>query len=145
VVEQSNFVRTGRADFEDEVLKFSDSVSEVLRQTQPDVCLLSGALHYVERPFAVITELFDTNIEFLLLDMVPFLYEGANRITVQRVPPKIYPASYPAWFFNQADFLGRIEGLYEVVVDFHAYLGQVLEIDGRAAARYRGMLLRRKA
>jgi len=45
----------------------------------------------------------------------PLRDTDTDRLTVQRVPKRIYAASYPAWFFGRAPFIARIQQKYELV------------------------------
>jgi hypothetical protein len=42
----------------------------------------------------------DYNIPHIIVDNTFFNYEDRERITIQNVPPSIYPASYPCWFLS---------------------------------------------
>jgi putative methyltransferase (TIGR04325 family) len=59
-----------------------------------------------------------TGFKYIIFDRTAFIDTGDDRITVQKVPPEIYPASYPAWFFNQEKFLDFFSGEYELIADF---------------------------
>ena len=57
VVEQEAHVKVGRADFQDEELRFDFTVDDVIAQGKPDVLLMSGVLHYLEKPAAFLEQL----------------------------------------------------------------------------------------
>jgi hypothetical protein len=44
-----------------------------------------------------------------------------DRITIQHVPPEVYPASYPAWFFNEDKFLSFFAKDYALVEQFDSF------------------------
>ena len=68
--------------------------------------------------------------------------EGADRIAIQKVPPEIYQASYPAWFFNKDKFLNYFRKDYELIEEFDALAGQIF-IDYRTKARDKGYIFKR--
>jgi len=43
------------------------------------------------------------NFDFILIDRTPFAKK--KQIKLQIVPPQIYDASYPCWFFEENEFL----------------------------------------
>jgi len=118
IVEQPNFVRCGKELFEDEVLKFYDSIDDCLIVETPQVILLSSVIQYLENPYDFLKKLMDYEFPHILIDRTAFVISGGDRLTVQRVPPSIYPASYPAWFFDQEKFLNMFSDQYDLVFDF---------------------------
>jgi len=60
---------------------------------------------------------------------------------VQKVPPEIYDASYPAWFFNLTNFLNFFSEKYQLIVDFESadksniqfssFMGFIFELKNR--------------
>ena len=40
----------------------------------------------------------------IIIDRTGFLEGSLDRLTIQNVPPHIYEASYPAWFFSRSKF-----------------------------------------
>ena len=50
VVEQENFVRCGREQFETEKLKFYYTIAECIQHAKPNVVLLSSVLQYLPEP-----------------------------------------------------------------------------------------------
>src|SRR5690606_36019212 len=117
VVEQPTYVEVGRQDFENEQLKFYPTIPESMAIEQPDVVLLSGVVQYLEKPHDFLSELANYEVEHLLFDRTAFIHNGRDRLTVQRVPPEIYDASYPSWFFNEAQFREHFSQ-YKCVADF---------------------------
>jgi hypothetical protein len=61
---------------------------------------------------------------------------------VQTVPPSIYEASYPAWLFNERDFVAMFEPGYALQDQFDANIGGAIPLEG-ATGRYRGYLFKR--
>ncbi len=143
VVEQENFVRCGKENFEDDVLKFFDTMESCARNPRADVCLLSSVLPYLKEPYEVLKEILSYEPSHIVLDRTAFWQESDrdDRITVQKVPAKIYDASYPAWFFNEKKFLDFFSQKYEFVAEFKAPEGTI-ELDG-ATAIYKGFLFKR--
>jgi len=105
VVEQLHYVACGRAEFQDDILRFYESVDECLADGTIDVILCSGTLQYLEKPYEMLYKLGRSGVQYILIDRTPFLAGKKDRLTVQHVPPSIYRASYPAWFFSWERFL----------------------------------------
>lgn len=144
VVEQPHFVAAGRAEFETDEIRFYDSINGCLRVEQPSVALLSSVLPYLEAPYAMLDELFTGPFEFVLIDRTPFfLLEQPDRLTVEHVPPEIYQASCPAWFFGRRRFLDHLLGSpFSIVVELDSW--ERWETGGDAAQSRFFLLERRR-
>jgi putative methyltransferase (TIGR04325 family) len=118
VVEQKNFVKCGRESFQDETLQFFYSIEECLELKKPDTILLSCVLPYLEHPYVWLEKILDYKFPYLLLDRMPYIFGKNDRLTIQKVPPDIYPASYPSWFFSEEKMATYIKQTYECVFEF---------------------------
>lgn len=125
IVEQKRFVESGKRDFENGHLRFYHELEECFFEQRPDAILFSSAIQYLERPYPLLEKVISLGFEFLLFDRTTFIESGEDRITLQRVPPDIYEASYPAWFFNKEKFLDYFSAEYELVVEFEALAGTI--------------------
>jgi len=105
VVEQPHYVVVGRREFTSAVLCFHDTPEAACAAATPDVLLLSGVLAYLPDPYAMLERLLGLRIPSIVVDRTMFLRSDRDRLTVQVVPPEIYAASYPAWFFGETRFL----------------------------------------
>lgn len=117
IVEQSVFVKSGKEHFEDDRLKFYYSIEECLESNEIDVILFSSVLQYIEKPYELLDEIKKTNTQFVIIDRTAFIKKD-DRITVQKVNPRIYKASYPCWFFNKEKFISYMKNDYELIVEF---------------------------
>jgi putative methyltransferase (TIGR04325 family) len=89
---------------EDDVLSFKINLSEVVQDGIPDIVYFGSVLEYLPEPFKVLTDIFSLGVKNILIDRTGFHEGTIDRLTVQNVPPHIYEASYPAWFFSQEKF-----------------------------------------
>lgn len=144
IVEQHHFVEVGKRDFEDDHLRFYHDVRSCVLAEEPQVVFFSSSLQYLEKPFAVLEEIFSYGVQYILFDLTGFVSGPKHRIVFQSVPPSIYPASYPVWFFNEHLFLEYFRGTYELLADFKGYVGESLVIDDYVPAGYKGFLFRRR-
>lgn len=119
VVEQEHFVCCGREFFEDQHLKFYYTIDECLEARPPDAILLGSVIQYLERPYDFLHEVINNKFSFIIIDRTPFINRAHDRLTVQKVPPEIYPASYPAWFFSQDRFKRYMSEHYDLVAEFN--------------------------
>jgi len=119
IVEQEAFVKEGKAHFEDDNLHFYDSVEKCYMDFDIDLVLLSSVLQYIEDPYTLLTNLISYKPSGIIIDRTPFI-TGNDRITIQKVHPKIYNASYPCWFLNKEKFLERILENYDLLIEFDA-------------------------
>ena len=118
VVEQPRFVAAGREHLRGAAVRFFESVELAGGAASHDVLLASTTLQYLEDPLAALRSWRTQKFRWLLFNNLP-LHRGApDRIAVQNVPPEIYPASYPVWFFNRERFLVELAGDYRVVSEF---------------------------
>ncbi|KKP37070.1 MAG: hypothetical protein UR23_C0008G0003 [Candidatus Roizmanbacteria bacterium GW2011_GWA2_32_13] len=124
IVEQNNFVKCGKEFFEDDNLKFYPSIEDCLFANEIDVLLASSSIQYLEDPYSFLHKIIDSNFEYIIIDRTPFL-KNEDRITIQKVNPKIYNAVYPAWLLNENKFIKIIEGRYERIADWESYFGTI--------------------
>ena len=142
VVEQENFVTTGRDCIEDQTLQFFYSIDECInKKGKPDILILACTLPYIEKPYQLISELIKYEIPHIIIDNTFFNYEDKDRITIQKVPPSIYPASYPCWFLSYKKLLEIIAVKYTIVSE-HLNESKIL-LDGNPI-QYKGFLARLK-
>ncbi len=118
VVEQQAHVAVGREDFKSDALHFYESVTEVIRDSKPNVILLSSVLQYVETPHDLLNELLSLDIDCAIVDRTPFWDGVADRLCVQTVPASIYAASYPSWIFSRPLFESHFRDRWHVVARF---------------------------
>lgn len=131
VVEQPEHVKVGRKEFENHELTFDYTVEDVLRRYRAsdeiDLLVLSGVLQCLPDPEEFLRQVVQWKIPRVLLDRTP-LWAKPSRLTVQRVPPEIYDASYPAWFLCQERVLSLLADRYQVVCRYPDR--EYWEIDG---------------
>ncbi len=118
IVEQPRQVEAGKADFEDEHLKFYGDIEACLAETRPNVIVLSSVLQYLEQPYVLLRRLLASECDHLLVDRTPFWEGPADRLCVQHVPSSIYPASYPSWIFSLPRFRSLMNEDWEIVAEF---------------------------
>jgi putative methyltransferase (TIGR04325 family) len=118
IIEQPRWAEVGKADFEDEHLKFYGDINACLAETQPNVIVLSSVLQYLEQPFEVLRTLSATPCNHLIVDRTPFWDGPADRLCVQYVPASIYAASYPSWIFSLHRFRSFLNESWEIVAEF---------------------------
>jgi putative methyltransferase (TIGR04325 family) len=119
VVEQPSHVACGRKDFATEELRFYETVEACMSRHQPDLLLLSSVLQYLPEPYGMLDRLLRLGLSYVLIDRTAFLESDRERLTLQTVPPTLYPASYPAWFFSETRFTNAIQDAgYKLVADF---------------------------
>jgi putative methyltransferase (TIGR04325 family) len=142
VVEQPHFVRCGREIIEPGPLKFYFTIDEVLKENKPNVILLSSVLQYLPEPYEILTELLHSKIRYLIVDRTPFTDASHDVITLQHVPPSIYPASYPCRVFSKRALMTHLSSQYETVAEFDSNDSSAIA-DGMKFA-FGGMILRKK-
>ena len=102
IVEQNKMVECGKKYFENEYLKFYFSLDDCIKEQNPDAILLSSVIQYIEQPYDLLKKIINYGLEFIIIDRIAFIKGDKERLTVQKVSPKIYKASYPAWFFSES-------------------------------------------
>lgn len=143
VVEQEHYVECGNQYFKDDVLTFHNSIDTCLELKKIDLVVLSGSVQYLEKPHDFLVQLCAYNFQFLLFDRTAFHNGEEDRLTLQKVPPEIYPASYPSWFFNENKFLNHFSGQYTTVAEFTSYVKgeETMLIDGVQSGYDKGFYL----
>lgn len=143
VVEQKHFVDAGRREFETGTLRFHSTVEECLSVERPNTWLLSGVIQYLERPYEFIRTICDSGMPYAIVDRVVLVQNAPTRLTVQKVPPQIYDASYPCWVFNETELERAFVPTFDIVARFDTHVGNVVQLED-CQARYAGLLLKRR-
>jgi putative methyltransferase (TIGR04325 family) len=120
VVDQAAQVACGRKHFENQQLKFYDTVSDCLRGQHPNVLLLSSVLQYLRSPYEALADLLEAAIPFVIVERTAFNISDRDRLTVQHVPERIYGASYPAWFLSESTLRAVFETRYDLICEYPA-------------------------
>ncbi len=131
IIEQKNFVDCGKQFFEDSILKFYETIEESVKAEKINVCLLSSVIQYLPEPYTLLEKLISFDIPYIILDRTAFL-KNSDRITVQKVRPGIYDASYPAWFLNEQKVLTLLKQKYTVEKEFSSLRDKIILEDTTA-------------
>jgi len=139
VVEQPGLVAAGQREFTRGPVRYFPSVEACWAAEQPPTVLLSSVLPYLEDPHALLRDLGRRPFRRIIIDRTGFTARGRDRLTVQQVPPEIYDASYPCWFFDRAGLLADLGPGWRVVAEWRN--DDHVDI----AAEHRGLVLERPA
>ena len=118
VIEQPYFVQYGKTHISEHGLDFFYSIEDCIKQRKPDVLLLSSVLQYLKNPYETLENLCSIGAEYIIIDRTSFIDSKEDVISIQKVPPTIYDASYPAWFFAEEKFLNYFANRYELLEKF---------------------------
>jgi putative methyltransferase (TIGR04325 family) len=107
-----------------------------MEKSDIQVVLFSSVLQYLEDPYGMLEKILSKKPEYIIVDRTPFI-DSDDRLTVQKVNPKIYKGSYPCWFFNEEKFVSYFRSNYIRVLEFDA-------LDrANIRSRFKGFLFRR--
>lgn len=140
IVELPAHVACGQREFANGTLQFYPTIEACLRERRPSVLLLSGVLQYLPEPWAFLRQAAAQGFDWIILDRTAFIPADRDRITVEVVHPRIYPASYPAWFFSRPRLAANLPPGWRIEVEFDAIDRQLL--DGVELV-FKGLALRR--
>lgn len=140
IVEQPAHVACGEREFADGTLRFFPTIATCRQERRPNVLLLSSVLPYLPEPWPFLRDAAGQGFDWIILDRTPFIDAPRDRLTVEVVSPRIYPASYPAWFFSRERLPENLPAGWRVTEEFDALDRQLL--DGREIV-FKGMALRR--
>jgi putative methyltransferase (TIGR04325 family) len=143
IVEQPNFVKAGRENFENCNLKFYEDISDFISENSPNVILLSSVLQYLNHPYDVIKKLSHLDAIILVLDRTPFHDGNDDKIVIQSVPPQIYKASYPMRIFSRARFLNEMKKYWNLL-DQREAIGGTVKTKGGVSLTFMGMIFEKK-
>jgi len=142
VVEQPAFVAAGKREIACNQLGFFENIDSVLSVRGPQMALLlSSVLPYIEAPYALLDEIAGKNIPYIIIDNTYFNPLPGNRLTIQKVPPVYYEASYPAWFLDYEQVIKTLSKKYELLTSHTNE--QILYLDGRLVP-YQGFIMQLK-
>lgn len=110
-----------------------------MKEQSPNILILSGVLQCLENPYGMLDKLLKYKFQFIIIDRTPFILKGEDIIKIQKVPPHIYKASYPCWFFNFHKFEKYfIINNYKIIEIFDA-------IDGKSSwYEFKGLILEKE-
>ena len=112
IVEQTEYVKVGRSEFQDNILHFYESISSI--EFDIDLIMLNGSLCYLESPYKILDQIKSVKPEFILFTRTPFTDLDKDDISIQIVPKSIYEASFPIWTFSESKIIGYLSDLYEI-------------------------------
>jgi putative methyltransferase (TIGR04325 family) len=135
VVEQEHYVKVGKKKIADGILDFAYSIDDV---EDANVLIASGVVQYLEKPYEWLEKFINKGVPYIIFDRTAFSLENRDRLTLQRVYPEIYEASYPAWFLDKQKFLDTMRSKYEMIVDFSDSIDVIKEVP----SEYKGFLFK---
>lgn len=120
IVEQEQFVLSGKEYFENEQLKFYFDIDTCIKFENPDIVLLLGVIQYLENPYDFLEKLVQYGFKYIIFDRTFFAKTKRDIITLHKVPNHIYDydAVIPVHLLNLEKFLNILLEHYEKFADF---------------------------
>jgi putative methyltransferase (TIGR04325 family) len=142
VVEQAHYVVEGKANFQDDRLRFFTTIEECADEIRPNVILLGSALQYLARPDDILTRLGLTDAVVMIVDRTPFADIDDDVITVQKVPPSIYRATYPFRILSRKRILDQLLSSWRFIATIESPEGE-FTVSEALTFRFDGFILHR--
>lgn len=142
VVEQTHYVKCGQGEFENDTLRFYESVESCAEAASPQVILASGVLQYMRDPAQILSLFVRTGANYIVIDRTPISLSGKQVISVQSVPSVLSRSSYPLWLFNEEQLKAPLQVDYEEIAHFDAVDGTLGT--GRLKAEFKGFMFQKK-
>jgi len=144
VVEQPNFVKTGREQFQNDELCFYKDISACVKENKVTVILFSSVLQYLSNPLEILKEAIAVEAKYIVFDRI-FVLNGLDedRLCIQKVPAVIYQAAYPMWAFARSSIEKNISNSYREILEFDAISGEVKLSSPYARASDKGFVFMR--
>ncbi len=142
IVEQPNFVKCGRNFFSDSQLNFYNSIEECLITEKSSVIIFSSVIEYLEEPYDIIKTAIEHGFEYIIFDRTTFVQEGEDVVALQKVPPQVYTASYPCWFFDKDKLVKFLSPKYDLICEFDALGGKIKQ--HKISGKYKGLFFKIK-
>ncbi len=118
IIEQEHFVTEGKKTFENNELSFYYTIDECLMNQKINVLLLGSVLQYIKKPYNLLDDLLSKKMEYIIIDRTPVFVSDDERITIQKVPKKIYEAQYPCRILSENKIIDKItKSGYELIFD----------------------------
>jgi putative methyltransferase (TIGR04325 family) len=128
----------GNSHLADEKLKFGEYKAPL--SPENSLLILGCVLPYLDDPYAYLDRFYADGHQWVLVDKHPVLVNAEkDRLTIQKVSPKIYPASYPAWFFSESKWNKWWQARYELVFQYHCD-----DYSNLTGSQFSGYFLKRK-
>jgi len=140
VVEQKSSVETGRTHVVDPNIEFHETIESCIASVKPDIVVATCVLQHLSDPWGTLHELLKASPK-IIIDRLPLINTDVDRLTVQNVNEKIYPASYPAWFFSRSNFNVVENYGYQILNEFESI--DELELDN-LTLRTVGLVIQKK-
>lgn len=144
VVEQPTFVAIGESEFSTNELQFVSSLENLPSPLGPRFILASSVLQYLENPSSILDALDLVDSATLVVERTPMWDGPVDQLTVQHVPPRIYPASYPCWIMSRSALLARWRSDWQVISDYVGSEGRK-RVRGGPPFEFRSFILERKS
>ena len=84
-----------------------------------DILLFGSSLQFLREPEIDIKKLINTGVKSLIFEQTPFVLSGYRQLTVQQINEPIYDSSYPAWHFDENEFMTWIGNRYQLRYQSH--------------------------
>ncbi len=140
VIEQESVVSAGREQIAGNGLDFFYSIAAAEEaRGRHDVLLLSCVLPYLEKPYSFLEETAAKAFPYIIIENTYFNPLPGDRLTIQKVPPFYYEATYPAWFLDYNNVKTLLLARYDLVEEYTN--DQFLYLYGEKI-NYRGFIMK---
>src|SRR3989338_9029153 len=80
IVEQKDFVAEGKKHFEDQTLRFFDTIENCAETLRPNCALFGSSLQYLEKPYEILEKTISLQFKYILVDRTAFLKDDVDRL-----------------------------------------------------------------
>ncbi len=144
IVEQPNYVKTGKENFENKELKFFTSIEDATASNKPDVIILSSVLQYLPDLKKNVQLLVQLNSTYIIVNKTLCTNEEEDQVRIQFVPDHIYKASYPIRIFSYSGLKNLFSNNFLLLTEFDCYNGMLAKLSQSSDAFYKGFILEKK-
>ena len=82
-----------------------------------------SSFQYLENPYVFAEKMIDFDFKYIIIDRTPYFKKKIG--SQQKVNPKIYDVSYPAWIINENKFIKIFESKYDLITDWQSPFGDI--------------------